>query len=273
MSFGFGNSEKRTDTTRDTTTDPWAPTVPLLKDLLGKLQGADTSVSPAMTGAFDKLKANASAGNPYAGSTAALAKDLYATPSQLALSSGAYGMLQDRLSGIAGQDNDPMKTPGIAGMLNTLNGDITKNISGQFAAAGRSGSPAHAQALARGLAQGEGGLLLDQYNKNVGAQTGAAQVLQSAGESTAATNAGLQAKNAALRMLGIDAGNTALQQQDYSPLRMLEIGQQEQGLPFQNLGLLAKLLIPLAGIGGQSKTQGTDKTETDGWKFSLPLIG
>lgn len=129
-------------------------------------------------------------------------------------------------------DYNPYNTPGLSDALGTLKSDITNSVNGQFAAAGRDMSGANTQALSRGLSQGLAPLLLGQYNQNVQNQQAAANNLYGAGN----TNVGLQS---GLQQQGLQAATT------------------QQQLPYQNLGLLANIGIPIAGLGGQSTGNAT----------------
>jgi hypothetical protein len=108
-------------------------------------------------------------------------------PDRTGLASNAYGQFAQQLNPyLQSSFLDPRQTPGFGAALSALNSDITNQINGQFAAAGRDLSGANSQALARGLSQGEGQLLANQYNQNAANQLGAANALYGAGGQNAA---------------------------------------------------------------------------------------
>ncbi len=57
-------------------------------------------------------------------------------------------------------------------VLKTIQNDVSNQVNGQFAGAGRSLSGLNTQTLARGLAQGEAVPLLNQYNQDIANQMG-----------------------------------------------------------------------------------------------------
>lgn len=150
----------------------------------------------------------------------------------------AYGQYYNATNPLASNTNyDPMSTPGIGDQLAALKDQITTGVNGQFAAAGRDGSGYNQKALGQGLAAGLAPVLTNQYNQNVTNQQNAANNLFGA----AGTNVGIQ---------------SGLLQQ---ALAAQTAGQQ---LPFQNLGLLANIGVPIAGLGSQSN--GTSNTTSSG---------
>jgi len=126
---------------------------------------------------------------------------------------------------------DPTKVPGIQAALNTIQQDVSNNVNGMFAGAGRDLSGMNTQTLARGISQGEAGLLLNEYNQLAQNQLGAANSLFGAGNTT-----------------GKDLSN------------MSQVGMADQLAGLQALGAPANYLTQLAGIGtpiaslGQSNT-------------------
>ncbi len=263
MSLNFGS--KSSETQQNSQTNPWAPTQPALMDFLGKIRSVNTNVTPTQNAAFSQLEQNASQGDPNAGATRRLSTDLLNSQSWAPMATQAYGNLQGQLGDIANMNVDPTQTPGIQGLLATIRNDISNQVNGQFAAAGRDLSGMNEQTLARGIAQGEAAPLLAQYNQNVAAKSAAANALQQAGLNTATTGQGLDAAQAGLRQAGVSVGDAALAQSNYAPNSLLTLEQQKQALPFANLGMLASLLYPMAGLGGQSS--GTSNTTSDSFGF------
>ncbi len=166
-------------------TQPWAPAVPQLQGLLGNLGNVNTGVSPNQTAALGTLTGAAQGLPNYSPQAGAAANSLFAgggANNQAGLLQGAYGNLQNSLSPLTNPANlNPFNTPGFSQAYQTLGNDITNNVNDRFAAAGRDLSPANSTALARGLEQGQGGLIQGQYNQNVGNLMGASNSLFGAG--------------------------------------------------------------------------------------------
>ena len=83
----------------------------------------------------------------------------------------AQGYYGDVLSG---KYLDPTNNPGLQSILDRTNRDVTGNVNSQFAGAGRYGSAAHTDVLSRNLAESEGAILADQYNRERAARDSAA---------------------------------------------------------------------------------------------------
>lgn len=83
----------------------------------------------------------------------------------------AQGYYGDVLSG---KFLDPSNNPGLQSILDRTNRDVTGNVNSQFAAAGRYGSAAYTDVLSRNLAENEGAILADQYNRERGMMDSAA---------------------------------------------------------------------------------------------------
>lgn len=272
MSLNFGGSDKTTTSSQNQISNPWQPTQPLLQTLLGKMGGVSTAVTPGQMAAFGQLKANASQGDPNAAATRQLSTDLLNARDNSGTVDSAYGALKGQLGDIANSNPDPTQNPGIQGMLTTVGNDVTNRINQQFAAAGRDMSGANSQAVARGVTQAEAPILLGQYNTNILNKMAAAQALQSAGYGAATTDQGLDTARAALRQAGVETGNEALSQSNYAPTSILQLEQQKTQLPFTNLGLLASLLYPMAGLGGQVSGTGTSNTTGTSWGIGGNLL-
>jgi len=251
-------------------TQPWTAAQPQLMSLLGRIGSLDTDLTPMQRAASQSLL-GAIAGLPdFAPQAEGAASTLLAgggANSFAPIASNAYASLQSNLAPwLAPSALNPLSTPGLGTALGTLNSDITNQINGQFAAAGRDLSPGNTAALARGLAQGEGGLLASQYNTNAANQLAAANTLYNAGNTTAGTLSGLnqtgltntlQGANLAAAIPGLAAGPAQA---------ALNAANAAQGLPAQNLARLESLLTPLAQLG--SETSGSTQGSTT---QSVPL--
>ena len=139
---------------------------------------------------------------------------------------------------------NPMTAPGMQPYLQSLQNQITNNVNGMFASAGRSLSPANSTALAYGLTSGMAPTILGQYNTDVGQQMAAINALR--------TNYGA----------GLGAAAAQPQLQMLPSQTMLQQANQDTYLPVQDTALAESLLMPFAGLGGQTNTQGTSATQT-----------
>jgi len=255
----------KSETKQQSTTEPWKPAQPALTSILGQLQGLipNSGITPGMESAFGQLESSAQQGNPFAGQIGGVVGNLLngggATAQAPAIQS-AFDTFKAQTNPLASNTNyDPMQTPGLADSLKTMMGDIGTSINGQFAAAGRDLSGMNTQTLARGLTQGLAPILTQQYNQNVQNQQGAASNLYNAGNTTGGLLAGLNQQGIANQVQGVTSANDALTAQNYGPATLLQLEQLKQGIPMQNLGLLAQIGVPIAGLGSQS--QGTSTTK------------
>jgi hypothetical protein len=173
------------------TTAPWEVAQPFLTKILGQLQGTiPTGLSPSELSGIQGLNNWAGYSSQFLPQVTGLTGNLLAggnAMDQAGNINNAYNRYQMQLlgSGVIDPKNlNPMNTPGFGDALKTVNADITNQINQQFAGAGRDLSGMNAQTLARGLSQGEGGLIQDQYNKNLANQMGAYASLYGAGNTT-----------------------------------------------------------------------------------------
>lgn len=259
----MGGESKQAQQT-NSVSNPWAPAQPALQGILGKLDPLiqNSGLSPASSGAIDQLQQSANQGNPYAGQIDAFTQDLLnggGANSQAGNIQSGYDAYKAQTSPLASNTNyDPMQTPGLADALAALKSDITGSVNGQFAAAGRDSSGYNQQALGRGLTQGLAPVIVDQYNKNIANQQGAASNLYSAGNTNAGLLAGMQQQGLANKQQGVTNSADALAAKNYGATQTLNLEQLRQSLPAQTLGLLAQIGVPIAGLGGQ--TSGTSNT-------------
>jgi len=159
---------------------------------------------------------------------------------------------------------NPYSTPGFSDAINTMTNDITNNVNGSFAAAGRDFSGANSQALGRGLTQGLAPTIAAQYNQNIQNQQGAAGNLYNAGNTNAGILSGLQQQSLANRGAGVGSIGTGLDAINSGASSTLAAEAQRLGIPLQNLGLLANIGIPIAGLGSQSSGTGTAQNQMSG---------
>lgn len=264
--------------TFNSSTDPWLAAQPALKGILDQISGVSGGVTPAQQAGLDAVLANAqaNAGTNFGPQATAGINSLFSTntdlPQQILTTNfGGLG------TGLNLSNNallpyldkgylDPMSNPGTKGVLDTLTSDITSKVNSQWAGAGRSFSGGNSLALGRGLTQGLAPVLMDQYNKNVAAQQGAAGAISgnagllfNSGNTLANSLAGVQQipRNNILAAIGAIPGLPAAQNTGVQGL--LDAANASYGQPLKNLAGLAAIINPIAGLGNTSAGSGTSE--------------
>lgn len=261
------SGESTSQTAQNSTSQPWAPAQPLLGGILGQLQGQlpNTGITGAQTGALNQIENNTTSTPNYSNAIQNLTNTLFAGGGATAQAPAVAQNLADytkNLTPLASNTNyDPMQTPGIGDQLKALTDQISTGVNGQFAAAGRDGSGANSKALGQGLAAGLAPVLTSQYNANVANQQGAANNLFAGGNTTAGLQTGLTQQDLANQSAGVQNIASGVTAENAAPSATLAAEAAKYGIPLQNLGLLANIGIPIAGLGGQ--TSGTSNTTND----------
>ena len=253
--------------TTSSTTAPWAASQPAVS---GLLQGVtsnlpNTELSALQEQAIGQLQGNAASASQFAPQIKSYANSLLSgggATDQAGAVNQNYQNYQAQTNPLASNTNyDPMSTPGIGTALQGLSNNILSSVNGQFAAAGRDGSPANSQSAAYGLSQGLAPILTQQYNQNVQNQQGAAGNLYNAGNTNAGIQTGMQQQYLANQGQGVTAAGQANDAQNATANATLAAEAARQGIPVQALGLLSQIGIPLAGLGttatGQSNGTNT----------------
>lgn len=262
--------QSTTSQTQQSSTNPWAAAMPEVQGLLSSLNGLipNSGTTGAEQGAINQLTAQGQAGNPYAsaiGNTATSLLNGGGATDQSGAVSDAFKQYQAQTNPLASNTNyNPYSTPGFADAINTATSDITNGVNGQFAAGGRSFSGANSQALGRGLTQGLAPTIAAQYNANVANQQGAAQNLYNAGNTTAGLQTGLTQTGLANQQAGIGAASNALSAQQWGPQQTIAAQELAKSIPASNLGLLAQIGIPLAGLGTNSTGSSNTTNQASG---------
>ncbi len=263
---------------------PYAPTTGGLQDLINQINttgGNNVSplghLYPAEAKNYQTAMSNINQLPNFGPQVANTAQSIFNTggdPSGLLGNSanalqGERGALQSIFGNLQPYANpkslDPTQTPGIDKVLETIRNDVSNQVNGQFAGAGRSLSGLNTQTLARGLGQGESVPLLNQYNQNF------ANMLQANQGQTGAVNAGTGvehelAGNAQQRMANLSQGanfaQMAPQLAQMNPMMVEQLLQQMKMQPLNYLGASENLLNPIAGLGGN--TVGQQQTTQSG---------
>jgi hypothetical protein len=253
----------------------WAPAVGTISSLLAKINGISPDLTATETGALNQLAGLGAAGNPYAPAVGNVASTLLAGggPDRSGMINDAYAQYRSELNPfLQASFLDPRNTPGFSDALNVVNSDITNQINGQFAAAGRDLSGMNTQALARGLAQGEGTLIANQYNQNAARQLEAANAAFGAGGTTAGILSGLDQTRLTNMQAGIPAAQQAVQAQISGPLLELQAEAQRRGIPLETLAAQMGISLP-AGRAFGTTSGDQSGTATTSVPLGQQIIG
>jgi len=264
----MGGDSKTTETQQSSQTNPWAPTIPLLSNIIGQLGGINTGVTTGQQNAANNLQSTANGLPDFSsGVTGAISGALGTN------TSGAQGMLTDALNQYktnigntaSGAELNPYSTPGFSDALGTLTNDITNNVKGVFAGSGRdpSGAGSFAGSLARGLTQGEAPVIQAQYNQNKQNQMNAASDLFSGANTTASGLTQQQLQQLAAQFQGIQGAGAAPGILTGNATAQLGAANTGYGLPLSNIQGLESILNPIAALGGQSSGSGTSTTTSN----------
>src|SRR5512139_3670338 len=117
---------------------PWGQAQPALQSLLSGIQSqtGNLGLTGNQQSAINQMLSNAGNLPNYTGQATNLANG-FLSGDPTGLLKTALSSYQSQLNPIANAELDPTKTPGISNYLNTIQSDITNNIRGQFAGAGR----------------------------------------------------------------------------------------------------------------------------------------
>lgn len=271
--LSFGSSSKKSTTNSNSQTDPWEQTIPYLEDFLGEMGAAGgRGLSPDQMAAFGALKGNAAEGNPWTGKIAGLADRAFDAADYSGGVTKGLETLEGTLGDIArGKYLDPMANPQMRAMLDQVGGDVMNRINAMFAGAGRDLSGANQMAVGKGVTAAQLPLLLDQYNRERVAQSDAARTIAGAQTDSSGRLAGLDAQRLDQQSKGIGLGKAALDARDEAANKIINIDQQIKQLPLQDLGLLASILFPAAGLGAQEQGTSTTKSKGSSAGISLPF--
>lgn len=256
---------KSTSTTsQQSTTNPWEPAQGTMTGILGQLNSylPQTGMTGTQSNALNTIEQNnATAGqyNPAIQSYTTSMLNGGGALNQAGAVNQNYLDYQKATQPLASNTNyNPYDTPGFKDALNTTVADITNSTNGQFAAAGRDFSGMNSQTLGRGIMQGVAPTIAAQYNQNVQNQQGAAGNLYNAGNTNAGIQSGLQQLYNTNRGTGVSSVASGLDAMNQGSKSTLAAEAEKLGIPLQNLGMLAQIGVPIAGLGSQSS--GTSNT-------------
>jgi hypothetical protein len=165
----------------------------------------------------------------------------------------AYGTAADAYRGIADGSMIGADNPYLNSILGNITDRTRNDVGSQFAAAGRSFSGAHADALGRAMSQGLAQPLFENYRYERDAQMGANRDWQNAalGRNTALDNSAGNVLNART-----GAANTFKQM--YDPYNQ-QLDALDQTGQIEQLGMLGNIATQIANTGGTQQQQGTSQ--------------
>jgi hypothetical protein len=239
----------------------------LLNKLGGKAGSAD--LTSAETGAFDKLQANANAGNPFQSAYTNLASGLLNGGGAQGNEAGIAGNFSDYKGLLSPYASGSMigNNTALKGQLDTISNDVQQRVNSMFAGAGRDLSGMNQQTLARGIAEGTAPVIAAQYNTDTDRALNAANSIYGAGNTTYGLLNGTQQQANANAVTGIDVGGKALEANNYGPMQTLAIEAQKRGIPIDTLTTLLGTISPVAQAFGTTTGQGQSNTS----KTASPL--
>lgn len=238
------SGSKQTTTTQNTSS-PWGPAQGALQNIIGKAETLGSN-----TGLFSPTYSNATnqavAGFEQAGQQPGAAAQYLPGIVQGAGQGFASGLNQ--LTGSASGDY-LNGNPYLTQMLDKAGADTANQVNQQFSAAGRYGSGAHSGTLAKEVGNTRMAALMDNYNRERGYQTQAANTLFGGGFQGAGMAGQLDQANLYDENLLMQAG----QMRD-------QMAMAQQQAPLAALEWQRNQVVPIGGMGGEQS--GTSVTRT-----------
>lgn len=266
-------------TTQSSQTSPWTAAQPALQGILSQLNTglSNTGLTSTENGALNTIQQNAQNATAYLPAVQNYTNSMLnggGALNQAGAINQNYQNYYNQTNPLASNTNyNPYDTPGFKDAINTATSDITNNVNGSFAAAGRDFSGSNSQALARGLTQGLAPTIAAQYNQNVQNQQGAAGNLYNAGNTNAGILSGLQQQYVANQGTGVNAIQQANDVANAGANAALAAEAQRRGIPVQALGLLSQIGIPIAGLGSESSGQSNTTNQMSGAQQFATIAG
>lgn len=233
--------------------------------ILGQLGNVNPNLTGAESSALNGLSASSGFLNQFTPQASGLANTLLAGggPDRSGMINDAYAQYQKALQPFAGGDYvNPASNPALRGYLDTIQNDVSNQVNGMFAGAGRDLSGANLQTLARGIAQGEAPVLNDAYNTARNQQLGAINSLYGAGNTTGGLLSQFDQTRLANEQAGLGVAKTAQGFANDPYNQLLAIEAQRRGIPLSTLQAMSGIATPIAGLGQTSTGTSTQTTST-----------
>lgn len=254
----MGKSDTQTQSqTQATTSQPWAPTIAPITDLINKISSQNPALTSGQSQALGNLNDSAAAIPNFGGDAAGAVAKMFGMDTDPQI-----GMLNDTLNSYktnigataSGAELDPYSTPGFGTALDTLSKDITNKVKGVYAGSGRdpSGAGSFAGTLGRGLSEGLAPVISDQFNKNKANQLAAAGNLYGAGNTTASGITGQQSSELASNRSALDSVGLLSSIFTNPASTQLAAADASQAKPLENINAMLAPLLQAAGLGGTS---------------------
>jgi len=256
----LGGPQQTTTTDQTSTTEPWGPAQPALKQGLKtgmQLQKRWGKATPAELEAFKQMKGNARFAQGYMPNQQDLISNLYA--------GAGFGERDQDIRDAMDANRqmlspylqkgylDPMTNPYLQPAIEQARSGSYSDVSDKFRAGGRSFSGAMGDAVARGMTNAALPMLLGQYNTNVQAQQGAGQQAMQAAQGGAAA---LDQSNAQ-RMAAQMAAPGQIANLNIPQNMMLEAEARRRNIPLDVLTRTMGLFSGAGALGGQTTGSGT----------------
>jgi hypothetical protein len=260
----MGGTTQTQERTTSQQTQPWAPAQPVLTGILGQLGNVNPNLTGAENSALAGLSANSGILSQFTPQATSLATNLLnGGTDRTGMINDAYAQYQKALQPFANGDYvNPASNPALQGYLGTIQNDVTNQVNGMFAGAGRDLSGANLQTLARGISQGEAPVLNDAYNTARNQQLGAINSLYGAGNTTGGLLSQFDQTRLANEQAGLGAARTAQGFANDPYNQQLGIEAQRRGIPLSTLQAMAGIATPIAGLGQTSTGTSTQTTST-----------
>ena len=270
------SSDNTSTTSQQATTNPYAPSVPLLSNLASTAGNINTGVTGQQTGALGLLSQES--GNVPDLTTPATG----AVTNSLGASTAPWqGMLGDvvnnynaNTNAIATGDTNPWNTPGFSDAMAHMTDQLGHGVSSMYAGSGRdpTGAGSFGKSFANAVIPAESQAISSQYNANVGNKLAANQGQANVGTTASSTGsneqlAALQQQLAGLTGAGMLPGIVTAPGQT-----ALQTANTVYGQPWQNLSPALAAAEGIGGMGGTSSGSGTTTQETSPISNILGLL-
>jgi hypothetical protein len=272
MSGGIGGEKK--DTKSQAQSDPWDVAIPYIQQVLGKAGSAmsttPTGPTPDQIAAANEIKTTAKAGHPFTDAIKGVATDLFETESRSPAVEAGYADFDARVKDTAdGKNLDILNNPHLQAMLQLVGDNASEAVEGRFASAGRDFSGYEGRAIAKGVADAQTPLLLDQFNREQGRTDAAARDIYGANKDTQTTAAALDEMREKLRIAGIDVGQAGVDASLWGPETILKVEEMLKAMPAEDMKRWAEIFFPAGQLGSQES--GTSQTKSSKWGVSASL--
>jgi hypothetical protein len=118
------------------------------------------------------------------------------------------------------------------------------------------------QTLAQGITNADAPIILNQANQDTATRLGAANTLYGAGNTTSGAITGNNQTALGNQQAGSTAATSALNAANWGPQSVIAAQQLGQSIPAQNLGMLAQIGIPIAGLNTTTTGTGNSNQST-----------